>query len=75
MLEIDKVIDVLKDGEWHKLDEIGEKSKLSETKVERILTFLAEYGFIEINGSGQKMKVGFSLQRFLKETQTVEVEA
>ena len=75
MLEIEQVVDVLKDGEWHQLDEIGEKCELSEVKVEGILKFLAEYGFIKINGSGRKVKVGLSLQKFLEETQTVEVEA
>lgn len=73
MLEIDQVVDVLKDGEWHELDEISEKCKLSEVKVESTLKFLAEYGFIEINGSGRKVKVCPSLKRFLEETQTVEV--
>ena len=75
MLEIEQVVDVLKDGEWHQLDEIGEKCELSEVKVESILKFLAEYGFIKINGSGRKVKVGLSLQKFLEETQTVELEA
>ena len=75
MLEIEQVIDVLKDGEWHELDEIGEKCELSDVKVESILKFLAEYGFIQINGNGRKLKVGPSLKKFLEETQTVEVEA
>ena len=75
MLEIEQVVDVLKDGEWHQLDEIGEKCELSEVKVESILKFLAEYGFIKINSSGRKVKVGLSLQKFLEETQTVELEA
>lgn len=75
LLEIEQVIGVLKDGEWHESDEIREKCELSEVKVESILKFLAEYGFIEINGSGRKVKVGVSLQKFLEETQTVEVEA
>jgi len=64
---------MIKDGEWHELDQIGTKCKLSEVKVENILKFLVEYGFIEINGSRRKLKVGLSLKKFLEETQTVEV--
>jgi len=75
LLEIEKIIDALNDGEWHELDEIGKKCELSGVKVERIVKFLAEYGFIEINGSGRKLKVGTSLQKFLDQTQNVEIEA
>ena len=74
MLEIDLVIEVLRDGEWHELDEIFEKCVLSEVEVESILKFLVEYGFVETNGRW-RLKVSPSLQRFLEETQTVEAEA
>ena len=74
MLEIDLVIHVLKNGEWHELDEIFEKCKLSEIKIKSMLKFLVEYGFIETNGRW-RVKVSPSLQRFLEETQTVEAEA
>jgi len=67
LLEIDLVAEALKNGEWHELDKIFEKCKLSEVEVKRILKFLEEYDFIEING--QKIRVSTSLQRFLEETQ------
>jgi predicted transcriptional regulator len=67
LLEIDLVANALKNSEWHELDKIFEKCKLSEVKVKKILKFLEEYDFIEING--QKIRVSTSLQRFLEETQ------
>lgn len=67
MLEIDLVANALENGEWHELDKIFEKCKLSEVKFKKILKFLEEYDFIEING--RKMRVCTSLQRFLEETQ------
>ncbi len=67
MLEIDLVANALKNSEWHELDKIFEKCKLSEVKVKKILKFLEEYDFIEING--QKIRISTSLQRFLEETQ------
>jgi len=67
LLEIDLVANALENGEWHELDKIFEKCKLSEVKVKKILKFLEEYDFIEING--RKMRVSTSLQRFLEETQ------
>jgi predicted transcriptional regulator len=67
LLEIDLVANALKNSEWHELDKIFEKCKLSEVKVKKILKFLEEYDFIEING--QKIRISTSLQRFLEETQ------
>ena len=67
MLEIDLVANALENGEWHELDKIFEKCKLSEVKVKKILKFLEQYDFIEING--RKMRVSTSLQKFLEETQ------
>jgi len=67
LLEIDLVANTLENGEWHELDKIFEKCKLSEVKFKKILKFLEEYDFIEING--RKMRVSTSLQRFLEETQ------
>ncbi len=69
LLEIDLVINILKNGEWHELSKIFEKCNLSEVKVEIILKFLVEYGFIETDGCGRKVKVSPSLQKFLEETQ------
>lgn len=69
MLEIDLVINVLKNGEWHESDKISEKCKLPEVNIENILKFLEEYGFIKSNGNGRKIRVSTSLQRFLEETQ------
>ncbi|MGD8506066.1 MAG: hypothetical protein PVF15_05315 [Candidatus Bathyarchaeota archaeon] len=72
MFEIEQVVAVLKDGEWHELDEIGGKCTLSELEVESILGFLAEYGFIKTGGTGRKLKVDVSFKRFLEETQAVQ---
>jgi len=69
LLEIDSVINVLKNDEWHELNEVFKECKLQEVKVESILRFLVEYDFIEINGSGRRVKVSPSLQKFLEETQ------
>lgn len=73
LLAIEQVVNVLEDGEWHEFDEVEEKCGLSEV-VESILKFLAEYGFVEIDSGGRKVKIGFSLQKFLEETRSVEVE-
>lgn len=67
MLEIDLIVNVIKNGEWHQLQEIFEKCKLPKVKVENILKFLVDYDFIEINGSRRKVKVSPSLQKFLEE--------
>jgi DNA-binding IclR family transcriptional regulator len=69
LIEIDQVVDVLKNGEWHTLEEVINRSKLTESMVERIVKFLVEYDFINLNQNYQKVKVTPSLLMFFKQTQ------
>lgn len=71
MLEIDHVVDTIVRDEWWELDEIFQECKLSRVVFESILKFLADYGFILTGGSGKRVKVSPSLQKFLEETSTV----
>ncbi len=71
MLEIDHVVNTIVRDEWWELDEIFQECKLSRVVFESILKFLADYGFVLTDGSGQRVKVSPSLQKFLEETSTV----
>jgi len=66
---IDDILELLEDGKWHDVRETVKKSKLHESKVEVILSFLAEYKFITLNKEQQKAKLTTSMLKFLKETQ------
>lgn len=69
MLEIDQLIDVLRDGGWHSIAEVVEKCGLSLPKVKSIMEFLIEYEFVEVNVDGRKVKIASSLREFLLKTE------
>jgi len=69
LLKIDEVIGIIKDGEWHNLQEVIKKSKLPEPTIKKIIKFLAEYDFINLDSYHRKVKVAPSLLEFLKKTQ------
>jgi len=68
--EIEEVIRLIKDGQWHTLEAIMRQSKLPKFKTSKILEFLANYDFIDLNSKHQKAKATPSLEKFLKENQT-----
>jgi len=70
--QIDEILDVLKNGKWHDIREISEKTHLRERKVEMITGFLAQYHFIELNRKERKTRLTQPLQEFLRRVQELE---
>ncbi|MDH5443207.1 MAG: hypothetical protein ACETWO_03765 [Candidatus Hadarchaeaceae archaeon] len=56
MSQIDDVFYVFGDGKWHEVEEIAEEVALPESKVKKILDFLAEFKFIEFDEGKKKSK-------------------
>lgn len=54
MSRIDDVFYVFGDGREHGAGEIAKAVSLPESKVRKILDFLAEFGFIEFEGEKEK---------------------
>ena len=69
MSAIDDVLELLKNGRWHDVREVVKMSRLHESKVETILSFLADYKFIALNKEQQKAKLNPTMLKFLKEVQ------
>jgi len=70
--QIDEILDVLKNGKWHDLKEISEKTKLHELKVELLANFLAEYDFIELDKKEHKTRLKTPLLDFLRKVRDLE---
>ena len=66
MSTIDQVLELLKDGNWHKLSEIAKQSGLQQSKLEAIVNFLAEYEFIYVDKDEQKAKLTHPVVKFFK---------
>ena len=75
MLAIDEILDLLKNGEWHGVKEIADKTRLHEFKVELITSFLAQYDFLEFEKKEKKIKLSPQLLLFLKKIEGAEREA
>ena len=74
MSTIDEILWLLKDGEWHDLEEIAEKTEISKIKVDMVVSFLGEYDFIQINNHLKKIKLKQSIIDFFDEIQRIEKE-
>jgi predicted transcriptional regulator len=75
MSVIDEIMWLLKDGKWHKMEEITKKLALPKIKAELAVSFLAEYDFIQLNKNTEKAKLQPSTLEFVKEIQHLETEA
>jgi hypothetical protein len=47
------------------VEEISEKMKLNEDKIQQIITFLSEYNFIIIDQTEKKVKLAEAIRKFL----------
>ena len=74
MSTVDEILWLLKDGEWHDLEEIAEKAEISKFKTEMVLSFLGEYDFIQINKDHKKVKLKPSILEFFNKIQRIEKE-
>ena len=72
LLAIDQILDLLRNGEWHEVREIVDKTRLHEFKVEVIANFLVEYDFLVFNKEEKKIKLSPQLQLFLKKIKDIE---
>jgi DNA-binding IclR family transcriptional regulator len=70
--QIDEILDVLKNGKWHDLKEISEKTQLHGLEVELLTNFLAEYDFIKLNKKENKTRLTSSLLDFLRKIRDIE---
>ena len=57
------ILEILKDGKWHSIKEIEEKTKLHEFKLQMVIDFLTNFNFVEIKKDSREIK---ATQEFLK---------
>lgn len=69
---IDQVLISLIDGEWHNLDDISGRVHLTTSNVRKILLFLSEFTFIELDADGRRARIDPATQKWLQRLQQVE---
>ena len=73
MTNMDEVLWVLKDGEWHNIAEVMKEVAIPQIKLEKIISFLQEYSFIQLTNDG-RVRIQPSIRQFLEEIQRLEKE-
>ena len=74
MSTIDQILLLLKDGDWHDVNEIAEKIALPKTKIKIAFEFLNEYDFVQLNENSRRAKLEPSIVEFVEEIQRLEKE-
>ncbi len=65
---------LLKDGEWHEIKEIRNRSPLNELRMDVIIRFLEEYSFVTLDEKRQKAKLHPLMINFVEEVQRLGEE-
>jgi len=69
---MEKLIELLKDGKWHSLEEIAEKTEASLEKLEELLKTLSEYQLIRYDRELKAAKLNLSWKKLEVEEKTKE---
>jgi DNA-binding IclR family transcriptional regulator len=72
MSPIAQILELLKNGEWHELKGVAEKTQLNESQMGLVMSFLTEYDFIELDAKKKKTRVTSPFFSFLKKIQSIE---
>jgi DNA-binding IclR family transcriptional regulator len=73
MTNVDEVLWLLKDGAWHSIAEVMKEVSIPQIKLEKVVSFLQEYGFIQLTNDG-RVRIQPSIREFLEEIQRIEKE-
>ena len=72
MLAIDKIFEILNNGDWHRLTEVAENTGTQESKIEMISSFLSAYDFLEYDKKTKRIKLSIELQDFFEKIKEIE---
>lgn len=70
--QVEDVLDVLKDGEWHSVREL--MVHVSPMKLGKILTFFSEFKFIKWDKKAAQVKLNYDTITFLKRLFGIRIE-
>ena len=74
MSAFDEILFLLKDGNWHNINEIEKKIPTSKANIEKIIDFLNEYEFVNLNVKTKKVKIQNTILELINEIQRLEKE-
>jgi DNA-binding IclR family transcriptional regulator len=61
---IEQILRLLRDGQWHDLNEIANKTQLSNLKLQIVTEFLAKYSFIKLDRKNGRVRLSRTITKF-----------
>lgn len=69
----DRILELLaQDKAWHTIEEIAQRTRVSEAEATEVTTFLASLTFIQLDKDHKKAKIDERTSRFLAEIENEE---
>jgi hypothetical protein len=67
MTKITLALQMLSDGQWHKIKQLQIKLALNETQMQKIIGLLEQYGFASVEKTSGEIRVNEDFQKLLVE--------
>lgn len=65
MQVIDEILCFLESGHWYSLQDVNDRCSLPQRKSGLVLSFLDQYGFIEVDEKEQKVRLHSRMMTFI----------
>jgi len=65
MSAIDDVVELLRDGEWHNLQDLSKDLKLTPEKLQQIIQFLKSLELIKLDKKQQKAQINTDVKQLI----------
>ncbi len=75
MSSLNRVLNLLKDGEYHKLSEVASSLRMKEEEVQGIIKTLADFGFITYDERRREVRMKPRLREIVLEQEREEPQA
>jgi DNA-binding IclR family transcriptional regulator len=62
----DRLLDALKDGKWHRVEDVQHATGLDARKTKLILSFMKEFNLIETNKKTDQVRLSHLTKQFLE---------
>ncbi len=67
-LRITRLLDIIGDGKWHKIEQLRERLGLSEYEVQEITQFLSQFNFAEFEENAHCVRINKDFRKILLTT-------
>ena len=63
-MSVDRLFELLKDGQWYDVSEVAKTLNLPEQLMENVLHFFTKFDFIQFDPSRRKVAIDSSIKKF-----------